>query len=486
MNNNEAIKKNIDKVNLFFMVILGSGTILTFLLIQLSFLKSYLTFALIGSGVLIALILKFLKVPGKFIMWTLLLSAYACMYGFVVEIPQVVLPMTLLGLTYSTLFYQKWPMVVYGLIMSGAAIYLQITAQIYTNAVLVVGLVCVGFSMVVLFLLTMWGQKSIEEAINREQEATDLLVELEKTMKQIEMNTNALDSEITESNANIKSVKEASNEITLTVQEVTKGVIGQAESTSHINEMMLDIEKKIKEVLNYSTQLVDISKEANSVVGVGSNKIVQMDQQMNIISDSVTNSLSTVEDLQRNMDQVDHALMGITQIADQTNLLALNAAIEAARAGESGKGFAVVADEVRKLAEQSANTVQQINTIMVEIRLRIKDVVTKVGVGHTATSEGEIIVTEVDESFSKIQMSFNNIDAFISDELSLIEKTFKLFSEIQFETQNIASVSEEQSAATEEMLATMENLSENINTIYDSMQDVKKSSENLQAVAKKE
>ncbi|MBC8062991.1 MAG: hypothetical protein H7Y18_20360 [Clostridiaceae bacterium] len=97
------------------------------------------------------------------------------------------------------------------------------------------------------------------------------------------------------------------------------------------------------------------------------NDIIDLNANLKTVNESGITITNKVLQSDKNIDEVNKFLTGITQIAKQTNLVALNAAIEAAKSGETGKNIPLVADEVHKLAEQASNTVKQIEYIMNEI-----------------------------------------------------------------------------------------------------------------------
>ncbi|MDS0525697.1 methyl-accepting chemotaxis protein [Clostridium sp. SHJSY1] len=390
--------------------------------------------------------------------------------------------MLLAGISYAAIYMDKWIVIINYIGYLSVFIILYISKNVMDLQSFVISLVFATFSAAGLFFVAMWGRELVLSTNEEKGRSNDLLENLENTLDSIKANTAQLDNDVNNCSMNLQVVHIASEGITRSVQEISKGIIGQAQSTNNISQMMNDAEKKIKEVLNSSKQLSEFSSNANGVVVEGSEKILTMDKQMEIINTSVIEALVTVEELEKNMDQVNNFLSSITQIAKKTNLLALNAAIESARAGEYGKGFSVVADDVRKLAEQTSSTVGEISKIINDIKAKTQDVVIKVQGGHAATKEGENIVRVVNDSFKKIQLCFEDIDKNITNELSMIKNTSSIFAKINLESESIASISEGQSIATEEMIASTEEQSANIYGIYHSMQEIKKSSENLRSI----
>jgi len=169
----------------------------------------------------------------------------------------------------------------------------------------------------------------------------------------------------------------------------------------------------------------------------------------------------------------------ISGLAGQTNLLALNAAIEAARAGEQGRGFAVVAEEVRKLAEQSQDAAKKIAELIGEIQEDTDKAVVAMTDGTREVKTGAEVVNAAGSAFKEIadlvtQVSsqVKEISAAIQQMASGSQQIVAAVKRIDGLSKKSASESQTVSAATEEQLASMEEIANSSEALAKLAQDL--------------
>ena len=242
----------------------------------------------------------------------------------------------------------------------------------------------------------------------------------------------------------------ASEEISANASHGAERQNKQDEQTGHLATAMQEMAVTVSQVSENSQKVASAAQNATTAARRGGQVVEESLSTMRSIAESTSKVAGRVNELGKNSDQIGRIIAVIEDIADKTNLLALNAAIEAARAGEQGRGFAVVADEVRKLAEQTTTATKEISSMVQAIQsetshaveaMKLSSGEVEAGVGKTAATG--TVLNQVIETISHVGEMIGHIATAATEQSATTE-------EINNSLNNIADLSHQTSADAQE------------------------------------
>ncbi len=231
--------------------------------------------------------------------------------------------------------------------------------------------------------------------------------------------------------SNVRYVATASGQASSAVGQISDGAQGQLNALKQVSVAIDQTASAISDVSHNAHVSSNHSREAAGLADVGGR---QMDVMVGVVDAIAASSL-----------QIGKITDVIGQIASQTNMLSLNAAIEAARAGDAGKGFAVVAEEVGRLADHSGKSVGE-----------IVDLITKAG---AETLRGVEMAKTVKTSITQVALSVAEGDRMAEAIATAMEQQQAAVTQIRSSIGELRNIGEGNAAASEEITATMVELS---------------------------
>jgi uncharacterized protein YoxC len=110
--------------------------------------------------------------------------------------------------------------------------------------------------------------------------------------------------------------------------------------------------------------------------------------------------------------EIEQISLSVREISDHSHILGLNASIEAARAGEAGRGFGVVAQEIRKLAGNSKEHTDIIRATVSRVDDLIKNLYTSISTINQETDSQSAAIEELAATMQEISENASGLASY--------------------------------------------------------------------------
>ncbi|MEK4518608.1 methyl-accepting chemotaxis protein [Paenibacillus sp. FSL H8-0122] len=191
----------------------------------------------------------------------------------------------------------------------------------------------------------------------------DMIASQQSLIQEIMHSSQSISGAVENTEQNVFVLDGSITDISGVTEELSAGLQQTAASMEEMNASTTQIEAAINEIARKAQEGAEAAGEINLRAERLKERAWESRTQADTVYGLSEEKLRTAIEQSGSISQISTLTGAILEIAAQTNLLSLNASIEAARAGEAGRGFAVVAEEIRKLADNSRETVTEIQGV---------------------------------------------------------------------------------------------------------------------------
>lgn len=345
--------------------------------------------------------------------------------------------------------------IAFGVLLTTLATVTSITSPSYLSfALLAVSLTSTIFALLQNKRFEAWKSRAQEAYVNplMEQIYTgkfDDFSQIELALMKRKSELRAVAGRATDTASAIHSAaeEELSNSV-----EIEQSLNKQCQETEQVAAAVEELTHSISEVASASSVASNLANEADTQAVKGMESINSTISEVDDLVEELGQAQSIVNQLSQDSQKIDSILEVITAISEQTNLLALNAAIEAARAGDAGRGFAVVADEVRDLASKTADSANEIHTMIKQFKETSQSAVVAMDQGMSLSDNCKVRAHETGEVLAAISEILNRVADSSVQIASAVEQQATVTQEVNQNVSNIKTLADDTSLASKTSL----------------------------------